>query len=201
MTPLLHAVPSQGASRMPLYYELEMIILFFALFFRNYSVEATFCAVNDRFASDGCCGAAASLPLPLGEVARRSAGAERAIASPLSHAFGVPALPKGEPRAAQRNDHLYETLEVQLNRYLISILYPNSTRMARGQRKIFCEFFVNFSSMHRKRGTEWALVHGKVTAKRKPVRDEFGNVHNLFILRDFITGILNPEFIFHSEMK
>ncbi|MGM9628568.1 MAG: hypothetical protein ACI3V4_10830, partial [Faecousia sp.] len=112
-------------------------------------------------------------------------------------------FPKGEGMALPRqwnrrkiNDHLYETLEVQLNRYLISILYPNSARMARGQRKIFCEFFVNFSSMHRKRGPEWALVHGKVTAKRKPVRDEFGNVHNLFILRDFITGILNPELIF-----
>ena len=38
-----------------------------------------------------------SLPPPLGEVAERSEVGE----GPLSHAYGVPALPKGEPRSQQ----------------------------------------------------------------------------------------------------
>jgi hypothetical protein len=52
------------------------------------------------------------LPPPLGEVARRKPG-RRGRQDPLSHAYGVPALPKGEPRNGVKIDTLLQNTCLQ----------------------------------------------------------------------------------------
>ena len=73
-----------------------------------------------------------------------------------------------------------------MNRYLI--LYYIQKHPRQGTEEIPCEFFVNFRQLHRKRGPEMGFGPWQSYGKEKTVRDEFGKVHNLFILRDFITG-------------